>query len=117
MNGNDRFDRANLQPVVTLGGVKVYDWLAGAQTRFINSLEFSHNHDIRSDEVGRAPLIAARQYGSISYWWIICYYNGIIDPKKELVAGMRLRIPSAASMEDYLRTATQSARSRVISLP
>ena len=117
MARTDRFDRANLQPVVTRSNIKVHDWLAGAQTRFINSLEFSHYHDIRSDEVGRAPLIAAREYGSISGWWIICYYNGVIDPKKELTVSRRLKIPSVSSMEEYLRSATQSARTRIIELP
>ena len=112
-----RYDRAGLQPIATLNNIRVHDWLAGAQTRFINNLEFSHYHDVKSDEEGRAPLIAARVHGSIATWWIICYYNGIINPKTELVAGMQLKIPSISSMEDYLRTATQSARSRVIVLP
>jgi hypothetical protein len=32
-------------------------------------------------------------YGNEEFWWIICQYNGIIDPIGELVQGRRLLIP------------------------
>lgn len=33
-------------------------------------------------------------YGDTGLWWIICQYNGIIDPLNEIVEGKMLLIPT-----------------------
>lgn len=56
-------------------------------------------------------------YGDEEAWWVICQYNGILDPISELVEGKRLIIPLKSRLpKDFFVTnkqigGTQSTRS------
>lgn len=41
-------------------------------------------------------------YGTHQYWWVVCLFNGIIDPTTELEAGREIRIPSLVQIQSYL---------------
>ena len=41
-------------------------------------------------------------YGDPRLWWIICQYNGIIDPITELVEGKLLLIPKFSRVKSQL---------------
>lgn len=58
----------------------------------------------------RPDLVALDALGDPSCWWIICFYNGIINPLKELTSGVVLRIPDKTSVETLLSTAKQVSR-------
>lgn len=42
---------------------------------------------------GRPDLISQHLYGTVSYWWILCVANTIIDPFEQLTAGKQIRVP------------------------
>ena len=42
----------------------------------------------------RPDLLGFIFYGDSLLWWIICQYNGILDPHEELVEGRVLLIPT-----------------------
>lgn len=42
---------------------------------------------------GRPRRLGMLFYGDEELWWVICQYNGIIDPITELVEGKRLVVP------------------------
>lgn len=48
---------------------------------------------VRKSEENRPALVAQRVYNNPNYWWVICQYNGILDPKI-LPNGTLLRIPN-----------------------
>lgn len=43
---------------------------------------------------GKPLLLGYVFYGDIGLWWIICMFNGIIDPMEEIVEGKLLMIPT-----------------------
>ena len=48
---------------------------------------------VRSGEQNNPEIIAQRVYNNPHYWWVICQYNGIIDPKN-IPLGMKIRCPN-----------------------
>lgn len=53
--------------------------------------------------VGRPDLLSYTFYGDVGFWWIICQYNGILDPQVELVAGRELLIPTQSKVDIYYK--------------
>jgi hypothetical protein len=53
--------------------------------------------------VGRPDLLSYAFYGDVGLWWIICQYNGILDPLSELVAGKELLIPTQSKVDLYYK--------------
>ena len=43
---------------------------------------------------GKPHLLGYVFYGDTGLWWIICQFNGIIDPIQEIVEGKLLMIPT-----------------------
>lgn len=57
---------------------------------------------IRSPEEFAAPTLSYKFYGTVDYYWFLCWYNGIINPTRELKAGMEIKVPDYAQMVAYL---------------
>lgn len=57
-------------------------------------------HQISVGEEGRLDLIAYQYYKNPTLWWVIAYFNNIIDPF-EVPAGTVLKIPSKESVYGY----------------
>lgn len=57
-------------------------------------------HEVSLGEEGRLDLIAYRYYKNPTLWWVIAYFNNILDPF-EIPAGMVLKIPSKESIYGY----------------
>jgi hypothetical protein len=43
---------------------------------------------------GKPHLLGYVFYGDIGLWWVICQFNGIIDPMQEIIEGKLLMIPT-----------------------
>jgi hypothetical protein len=54
---------------------------------------------MESKYVGRPDLLGFVFYNDTKLWWIICQYNGILDPMNELVQGKVLLIPPKSKIE------------------
>jgi hypothetical protein len=59
----------------------------------LTNIPFSY-HLVTGDEEGRLDLVAAREYGNPSYFWIIAVFNSITDPFNGFSAQDRLLIPA-----------------------
>jgi hypothetical protein len=62
---------------------------------------------VSDSDLGRPDLISWRNYGVSDLWWVILFYNEIIDPFS-LEVGDRLRIPNSQDVEAILATARVS---------
>ena len=51
-----------------------------------------------------APSISYHYYGTVNYYWIICHFNGVIDPTTELKEGLKIKIPKLTQIENWLNT-------------
>jgi hypothetical protein len=49
---------------------------------------------------GRPDSLAHAFYGDVGLWWVICQYNGILDPDVELVTGRQLLMPSQSKLDN-----------------
>lgn len=57
---------------------------------------------VRESEQYSAPTLAMRLYAEPKYEWLICWYNGIIQPTIQLHAGLRIKVPDINQVEGYL---------------
>jgi hypothetical protein len=53
-------------------------------------------------DTANAPGLAHSIYGDKSYWWILCMFNGILNPISEIAPGTVLRLPSLVDINNYL---------------
>lgn len=60
--------------------------------------QFTVTHVDRANAPGLAHLI----YGDKSYWWVLCLYNGILDPIEEISPGRVLNLPSLTDINNFL---------------
>lgn len=76
--------------------------------------------DFMVDEsvAGRLDLIAWQVYGKVDMWWVIGYYNGIVNPLFELVPGKTLKIPRLTDAQFQLEVNATSINqaSRVVDI-
>lgn len=49
---------------------------------------------VRRGEENNPEILSQRIYNNPNYWWVICQYNGIIDPKNDLPLGKKIRFPN-----------------------
>lgn len=96
--------------------------------RFVNLLSEGQSYDINRSlfvvglmelpakgtfflrgEDGRLDWIAHKVYGSTQYWWILLFYNGMVDPE-EVVSGMSIRFPSVESLEKLIVAVQRTVR-------
>jgi hypothetical protein len=54
-------------------------------------------HNVTQDERGSPDLIAIREYGIDSVWWMLMAYNGI-GSYKQIVEGLSLKVPDFATI-------------------
>ena len=65
-----------------------------------------------SDKYKYSPdLISHDYYGTPQLWWVICRYNGILnplDPLRGIVPGIRLKIPALVDVRRWLQAVSTS---------
>lgn len=61
-------------------------------------------------EAHRPDLVSIKCYGRNDWWFIICQYNGIINPLKELYIGRDLIIPNYNEVDKLFKQGQSKAR-------
>lgn len=62
---------------------------------------------IDHSNVANSPGIAHLAYGDKNYWWVICLFNGIIDPIADIESGTTLQLPALADINAFLSSQDQ----------
>lgn len=52
------------------------------------------------NEASRPDLISYKLYGFTQYWWVILFYNNLVD-SEDIVNGMELRYPLLRDLEVF----------------
>lgn len=65
---------------------------------------------VSDSDLGQPDRIAWRVYGDSNWWWLICSYNGIINPMTDMYLGQRLRIPALHQAQLSLQALTDVRR-------
>ena len=58
---------------------------------------------------GRPDLISYNYYGNYNLGWLIAYHNDMLDPQREMVAGVRINIPS---LDEYYRFVNRNRKNK-----
>lgn len=48
---------------------------------------------VTDTEAFQPDAVAHKYYGDSKLWWLICSYNGIIDPYTQFVSGLKVKVP------------------------
>lgn len=67
-------------------------------TMFSRAISYT---DFMVDEsvAGRLDLISWKVYGTVDMWWILGYYNGVVNPIFDLEPGKKLKIPRLTDLQ------------------
>lgn len=58
---------------------------------------------IKSNESGRPDIFSKRVYGDDKYWWLICSFNGLMDPIHQFVENTVLKCPSISYFQSFAK--------------
>lgn len=94
VNLNRSFYMSTTTVVQTGGSKQVLDYLSPKYKNIRYKLPINQTITIGAHDQANAPGIAHRIYGDKSYWWVVCMFNGIINPVTELEPGTVIMLPS-----------------------
>lgn len=110
--------RAQLVPVATIElaageQVRVPDFLNASYVDRIRKLVIDQTYELQAGDIGYPDLLSSRLYGTIDYWWILCMYNGCVDPLTDMVAGAKWSIPTSDSIQNLVSNQAGTRSNRV----
>lgn len=95
-------NRTRFYEIETVNGIQEFDYLHHSLSRFQMKYEPSY-YRVGHGDLLRPDLISYRFYGTVKYWWLICYVNGIYDVFIDLKVGQLLKIPNILDIYDFYR--------------
>ena len=84
------------------------DYLSAKYINIRYKVAPSMSYVVSESDEANAPGIAYAVYGNTDYWWVVCLYNGIIDPVSEFTPGRKLLLPSMADINNLLTSQDSS---------
>jgi hypothetical protein len=90
------------------------DYLSAKYLNMSFALAAERTFIVTSANIANSPGLAYQIYGDRNYWWVICMYNGILDPMQDLQPGTVLQIPSITSVNAFLTREIVQERKVVI---
>lgn len=78
------------------------DYFSAKYLNIKNVLPVSQIYTLNLSDYANAPGLAFQFYGDTGYWWVICLYNGIIDPITGFQPGDTINLPSLADINALL---------------
>jgi hypothetical protein len=85
-----------------IDGAEEYDHLYNNLSKFTMSYPAQY-YRVRSDDLLRPDLISYKAYGTVKYWWIICYINSIHNIFEDIAVGDLLKIPSTIDIYTFYK--------------
>lgn len=80
------------------------DWLNARYVDVASSVLQYTLHTVSETDLYQPDSIAYRAYGRSDWWWLICTYNGIVNPVQDMYLGQRLRIPALQQTQLLLQS-------------
>ena len=101
------YDRVQYIPLVTVqDATKTHpsmDLLSAQYLEALRNVRQADQWTISDPFASRPDLIANKFFGTPEAWWVICMYNGIVNPLKELTTGRVILIPNALKINQLLQ--------------
>ena len=90
---------------LTVGGTpnqKYFDWLSAEYKNIKFRLPPVHRHVCSITDAANSPGIAFKYYQNVDNWWVVCQYNGIIEPVSAFYPGRVLLLPGLTDLNAFL---------------
>jgi len=68
---------------------------------------------VTQSEEGRPDIISKRAYDTEELWWVICQYNGVVNPILDIIPGMVVLIPNYSALTQVLSESKNKTNSRI----
>jgi hypothetical protein len=112
--------RSQLIPVVTITDRRLFpvptrvpDYLGAAYIDKIKNLTVGRKEALTAADEGYPELLSDRIYNTTDYWWILCMFNGCIDPLSDMQVGAVWSFPTADSIQVLLANTAGSRSNRI----
>lgn len=84
------------------GQTQSLDYLSAKYKNIRQILPAKQAYTLSMADYANAPGLAFRFYGDRNYWWVVCLYNGILDPITGFQPGDVIYLPSLADINALL---------------
>lgn len=89
------------------------DWLnARYADLYLASME-TQLHIVSDTDLAQPDAIAYRYYRNSNWWWLLCSYNGIVNPLTDMFLGQRLKIPALQQAQLLLQELGNRRENRI----
>jgi hypothetical protein len=95
-------DRTKFYEEALVFDKKEYDFLVTNITNFKMTYPPLY-YRVNTTDLMRPDMISFNVYGTVKYWWLLMFVNGIFDPFNDLSAGQRLTIPNILDIYDFYK--------------
>ncbi len=95
-------DRTLFYDIEKVDGIEEVDFMHNNLSEFTMKYLPGYYRVDQSD-IMRPDIISFKNYGTVKFWWLICYVNQIADPLTTLEAGQLLRIPNLLDIYDFYK--------------
>ena len=85
---------ANLFDVVNRGERSYFNLCRGIRFNHVDKMDKSKYRDYVVVETDSWTTISYKFFETVELWWLICKFNNVKDPFKELIPGTVIKIPS-----------------------
>jgi len=117
-----RYERSHFIPIVTIpnvesGSFSIIDWMSAdyvQERRLLVDYITSYDSYLVTEANQSLPeVISYDVYGTSDLWWVLCLYNGIIDPMRELLPGVELKVPNLEQIDSFLQISGNTSSPRI----
>lgn len=99
-------DRTIFYQKTIVDNTEEFDYLYNSLSNFKTNYPVNY-YRVSDVDLMRPDLISYQWYGTVDYWWIICYVNKIHNPLEDLVIGRILIIPNILDIYEFSKRYSQ----------
>ena len=85
----------------------VMDYMSAPYLNLNEYITKYSTHVISQAFEGRPDLISHKLYGSVDLWWVVCQFNGVVNPFTDLYVGLLIKVPDYSQLMHVLHEALE----------
>lgn len=58
---------------------------------------------LTASDLMRPDLLSFKVYGTVEYWWVLCFYNSCLNPIVDMAIGDVWEIPNVADIYTFIK--------------
>jgi hypothetical protein len=95
-------NRTLFYDIETVDGIEELDFMDNSLSGLLFKYEPIYYRVVETD-VMRPDLISYKNYGTVTYWWIVCLVNGVENPLLDIKVGDLYKLPNVIDIYDFYK--------------